>query len=386
MRIGNYFRGWRLSIAVAVFTGVILGAGTIDARDDDRDERGNWGAVFTLTNDPHGNQLAVFVRDAQGSLAAPVFVPTGGNGTGTGLGNQGALALGDDADYLYAVNPGSNTITVFQLGHRGPRAVQVIGSGGVRPISLTIYDDLLYVLNAGGATAGGADSIAGFEIGETGRLAPLPNSGAHLSAASTGPAQIGFNADGTVLTVTEKATNTISLFAVNKKGLPAGRKSVASVGKTPFGFAFTRDELLVVSEAFGGVPKASAVSSYELESATGSLEVISASVPTNQTAACWIAIPANGAYAYTSNTASRTLTGYEIAGSGKLTSLNANGITATTGAVPTDLIVLGNRVLYVLNSGDGSVGAYGIGAGGALTAGGAFGGLPRTAPTGLVVR
>lgn len=385
MRIGQFFRGWRLGVLAVVLTGLALGAGSGRAGDDDRDELGEWGAVFTLTNRSAGNELAVFERDGRGRLANPVFLPTGGKGTGTGLGNQGALALGDDSQYLYAVNPGSNTITVFQLGRRGARAVQVVNSGGTRPISLTVREDLLYVLNAGGGTAGGADSIAGFEIGDHGQLSPLRNSVALLSAANTGPAQIGFNSDGDVLIVTEKGTNTIDLFAVNKNGLPAGRKSVASNGKTPFGFAFTRDDLLVVSEAFGGAANASAVSSYDLDADAGLLKVISPSVPTTKTAACWIAIASNGEYAYTTNTGSGTVTGYKIGGSGKLAILNANGVTATTGAAPTDVVNLGNRGLFVLNSGDGTVASYAIGQSGALTASQTVGGLPTRA-TGLVVR
>jgi 6-phosphogluconolactonase (cycloisomerase 2 family) len=381
MRSVYPLQGWCLGVAAVVLTGLAVGA-----RDDDRDEPGDWGAVFALTNDPDGNELAVFVRDGQGRLAKPVFVPTGGRGTGGGLGNQGALALGDDSQYLYAVNPGGDTITVFHLGRRGPRAVQVVGSGGTRPISLTVSEDLLYVLNAGGAV-GGVDSIAGFEIAENGRLSPLQNSVAFLSAASAGPAQIGFNTTGNVLTVTEKATNTISLFAVNKKGLPAGRKSVASKGQTPFGFAFTRDDLLIVSEAFGGAANASAVSSYDLDEGTGSLEAISASVPTTQTAACWVATTAGGEHAYTTNTGSHTVTGYRVGGSGKLTILDADGVTAETGSAPTDLAVLGDRALFVLNSKDGTVGVYSIERGGALTPRQLAGGLDGSLhPTGLVVR
>ena len=388
MRIGTSLRSWNFRLVALFLIGLTLGIGAIHARDDDdRDERGEWGAVFTLTNDHAGNELAVFVRDAQGKLVAPVLIPTGGLGTGGGLGNQGAIALGSDSQYLYAVNPGSNTITVFQLGRNGPRAIQVISSGGKLPISLTINDELLYVLNAGGSVAGGTDSIAGFDIGENGKLTPKRNSVAGLSAVSTGPAQISFSPSGEVLVVTEKATNTITLFGVNNKGLPTARKSVASKGQTPFGFGFPRGELLVVSEAFGGGANASAVSSYRLDEETSSLRTISASVPTTETAACWIASTANGKFTYAANTGSRSVTGFQIGDTGKLSILNADGVTALTGATPTDLTILGNGVLYVLNNGAASVGVYSIDKNGALTAvQPGVAGLPLTHPTGLVVR
>jgi len=382
MRLTQQLRGWRVGILAAVAVTFLAGAGA----GDDRNGGDDLKAVFTLTNDPDGNELAVFARDAKGNLTKPVFVPTGGVGTGGGFGNQGALALSDDQKYLYAVNPGSDSITVFRLGHRA-RPVQVVESGGVRPISLTVYKDLLYVLNAGGATTGGEDTICGFAIGENGRLKQIKNSVQRLSAANTGPAQVGFNRSGDVLTVTEKATNKIALFAIDNKGLPTDRNILDSKGQTPFGFEYTRDDMLVVSEAFGGAPNASAVSSYQLDADDGTLTVISRSVPTKQSAACWIAITRNGEYAYTTNTGSNTVTGYKVSEQGKLTRLSANGITAKTGVAPTDMAVLGNQTLFVLNRNDGTVGVYSVEKGGALTDRQLVGGLDGLVrPHGLVVK
>ena len=49
------------------------------------------GAVYTLTNSPAGNAVKVFRTANDGSLSAAGEFPTGGTGTGTGLGSQGAL-------------------------------------------------------------------------------------------------------------------------------------------------------------------------------------------------------------------------------------------------------------------------------------------------------
>ena len=64
------------------------------------------GAVYMMTNAADGNQLAVFARDKQGLLEFPVFYNTGGNGTGGGLGSQGAIAMDAAGDTLYVVNAG----------------------------------------------------------------------------------------------------------------------------------------------------------------------------------------------------------------------------------------------------------------------------------------
>ena len=96
------------------------------------------GAVYTLTNSASGNAVAVFERDRDGSLTARGTVATGGNGTGAGLGSQGALILDDDR--LFAVNAGDNTISLLQVDRRGKvRLADVDPSGGARPISVTVH-------------------------------------------------------------------------------------------------------------------------------------------------------------------------------------------------------------------------------------------------------
>ena len=48
----------------------------------------------------------MFARDKQGLLEFPVFYPTGGTGTGGGLGSQGSIAMDAAGDTLYLVNAG----------------------------------------------------------------------------------------------------------------------------------------------------------------------------------------------------------------------------------------------------------------------------------------
>src|SRR5437763_748930 len=71
------------------------------------------GAVYVETNAAAGNAIAIFNRDNNGMLTTAGTVATGGLGTGSGLGSQGALALSDDNGWLFAVNAGSNDISVL---------------------------------------------------------------------------------------------------------------------------------------------------------------------------------------------------------------------------------------------------------------------------------
>ncbi len=185
--------------------------------------------------------------------------------------------------------------------------------------------------------------------------------------------------------VTEKATNTISTYVVEDNGLVRGPRTQPSSGPEPFGFAFSRRGTLVVSEAFGGAAGASAVSSYEVEE-SGKLEVVSASVGTTQTAACWVVITRDGRFAYTTNTGTATISGYRLSPDGALTLLAANGVNGTTGAGPIDMALSGSdRFLYNLNSGVGTISAFGVKADGSLTPQAGAVGLPAGA-NGLAAR
>ena len=91
------------------------------------------------------NEILVYRRDDDGDLRLTHRVDTRGRGTGVSLGNQGALALSKNGRRLYAVNAGSNDISVSAIGGNRPVLVQKLLSGGEQPISITLHDDLLYV-------------------------------------------------------------------------------------------------------------------------------------------------------------------------------------------------------------------------------------------------
>lgn len=365
----TYFKSnWRGFLLKAVVPAVValtsIGAATsAHASDDDS------GRVYTATNAVAGNEIVIYRRASNGSLSPAGHVATNGLGSGGGLGNQGGLVASKNGRWLFAVNAGSNEISVFSVRRGLPTLVDKVASGGTRPVSLTVHGDLLYVLNGGGA-----NNITGFSIGEWGKLTPIANSTKPLSAAATGPAQVQFTPDGDALVVTEKATNKIDIYAI-EDGIANGPAVRDSNGVTPFGFAFDKRGHLIVSEAFGGAPNQSALSSYKV---SGESSVISPSVKDGQSAACWVVVTKNGRYAYTTNTASGSVSGYRVAQDGSLTLLG-DGLTAVTGAGtgPIDAALSkSSQFLYVLNSGIGTVNGYRIEPDGSLSPIGNVGGLP----------
>src|SRR5436853_4508110 len=137
-----------------VFVAVSLAAcvDTTDSFDQDvQIDGGDRGlTAFVLDNSATRNAVIGFHRDrTTGLLARVAAFPTGGKGTAAGLGSQGALVLDDAGQHLFAVNPGSDEISVFEI--RGSALIlrDIVASGGANPISVTVRDDLLYVLNAG---------------------------------------------------------------------------------------------------------------------------------------------------------------------------------------------------------------------------------------------
>lgn len=363
-------------IGTAVVIAVTLGTSAPQARTSD-------GAVYTASNNPSGNQILMFDRNADGALTFVNAFNTGGTGSGNSLGNQGGIAQTTDGRFLLVVNAGSNDISVLETALTGLVVRDRKSSGGRRPISVTVSGRLVYVLN-NGAAAGSVDTVVGFRLSRDGGLTQIAGSTRALSAASVGPAQVELSPSGESLVVTEKATNRIDIFAVDDNGLLGASNSIAAAGQTPFGFAFGKHDEFFVSEAFGGAADASAISSYQVTDAAA-FAVVSASVPTTETAACWVTVAGDGRFLYTTNAGSGTVSGFSIRPDGTITRLDADGITGVTGGGVTDVTLSANgRYLYALRSGAGAISAFRVEEQGSLTFLGAFA-LPAGA-NGIVVR
>lgn len=326
-------------------------------------------AVFLMTNQAE-NAVIAFERFPNGTLAqrrtfltggAGDPVPQAGDRVTNPLGSQGSLILSDDGRYLYAANAGSNQISVFEVRKTSLRLIEVQGSGGVRPISLTARGNILYVLNEGGTA-----NVVGFTITPKGRLTWIPGSTRNVpQGAIADPAQIALNPNGKRLVVTEKGTNQIVTWGVRPDGLLKAPVVTPSNGITPCGFAFGAGHL-IVSEAAASVDGASSLSSYQFLSG-GVPEVVSASVPDLQTKACWVAVTLDEQFVYTSNTLSGEVSGYQLAADGTLTLLESEASTTSNVSYPTDIALSRDgQNLYVHLAGRKGIGVYEINPDGTL--------------------
>jgi 6-phosphogluconolactonase (cycloisomerase 2 family) len=319
--------------------------------------------VFVQTDNTAGNQVVAYRRAADGTLSFAATYNTGGLGgqlTGSvtdHLASQGSLTYDSRHSLLYAVNAGSDTVTVFVAhGHRLFRQ-QVISSGGRFPVSVAVHGNLVYVLNAlNGGSVRGYRVFAGrlFAIGGSKRLLHL-DPAASPQFVNT-PGQVAFSPDGSQLIVTTKANgNDVDVFGVRPGGTLTASPVVNSLpGTVPFALTFDPAGDLVITEA-----GPSALATFALHS-DGTITQIDA-VDTGQLAACWVT--SVGRRLFTSNTGSGNVSRFTSDAHGRLTLL---GQTTTDPGTVDSSATPDGRFLYVQTGGTGVLDEFSV-TGGTLT-------------------
>jgi 6-phosphogluconolactonase len=248
--------------------------------------------------------------------------------------------------------------------------------GGSEPVAVAQHGDLVYVVNAGGAS-----NVTGFRLRRSGDLDQIPHSTTFLTSGNSGASSLSFSPDGQTLLVTEKLTNNVDAFHVQADGTLGPIVVNPSAGPGLFGVLFAPNGIALATEtgAAGG-HNASAISSYAVQ-ANGMLSTVSASVPTLAAATCWHVVTPDGHYVYTSNPGTGTISGFSIASNGALTPISGTILaTLPSGSANLDIAVTADgKFLYTLDSGTGTVGIFAINADGTLNPLSEAGGLSAAA-------
>ncbi len=331
------------------------------------------GAVFAATNGVNQNKVLMYTRHENGTLTFVGDFRTGGRGEGginDPLQSQNSLFLSPDHRYLFAVNAGSSSISLFRVRESGLELVSVTHSEGGNPVSVAMHDDLVYVINFGGTY-----HTAGFWLRPWG-LEPIRNSKQPLSGLDTEPSTVAFSPDGSKLVLSERQTNKIDVFTVNPDGSISHPVFNNSAGIEPFGLQFTPSAVLLVTETNGGPPKLGSTSSYRIDD-DNSLDLVSSKVTSAGGATCWVAN--NGSHAWVSNTTSSSIGAYTVGADGTLSPLGVVAVQAATEptifppvnpptSFPLDLALSeDSRYLYVVFSALGKIIGYKTGPNGSLT-------------------
>jgi 6-phosphogluconolactonase (cycloisomerase 2 family) len=266
------------------------------------------------------------------------------------LASQGSLTYDRQANLLFAVNAGSNSISVFRVQRDSLALTQVVESNGEFPVSIAFHGASVVVLNGGGAA-----NVSGFRI-KDGRLHPVPDDTRSLGLTESdppaflqSPAEVGFTPSGRQLIVTGKTNNFVDVFSVG----PAGRLSASPTrtddASVPFAFAFSPGDQLDLVNAAGNVAPSHV-------RGDGMIAPDGPAVADGQTAACWIALA--GDHGFVANTGSNDVSAYRIGDNGHVSLIDATAATGIMGA--TDETTSDGRFLYVLSSLTSSVKVYAI--------------------------
>ena len=346
-----------LGAAAMAATGLLAGPANAEPRSQSEH------AVFVQTDETTGNHVVAYREADDGTLSLANTYATGGNGgiLPTSVidhtASQGAVTYDRQHRLLYAVNAGSNTVSVFAVRGTALALRQVVSSGGTFPVSIAVHGDLVYVANAqnGGTIQGYVEYGEHlFRIRDWNRPLGLDPT---LTTFTQTPGQVTFSPDGTQLLVTTKAnTNSIEVFNLNRFGRPAQTPVINTrPGAVPFAIAFDQRGHAVVADA-----GTASVTTLRLGH-SGTLTPLS-TVATGQRGTCWVI--RDGNFLFTTNPGGPSVTTLSVDGTSVPSVL---GSTTTDPGTVDPAISHDGRFLYVETGANGIVDEFRVNADGSLT-------------------
>lgn len=275
-------------------------------------------AVYFITNTEENSVVSIPIG-SDGLLTdhGVTFTETGGRGLG-GTGATGAPAMPDSLfsqgavtivdDLLFAVNAGSNTVSLFEISSEDPCKLTLIGSpkstGGEFPVSVTYSSELKIACAANG---GAVDGVSCFSVSRKTGLSILDAAPRPLGLGQKTPAmgptntigQVSFSKDSRSLLVTVKGTP-----AINNTGFIAvypvvhGSVSYTPIKSSPhgtsllFGIVPLDNELVIAADPSIGAATLK-IDPYSYIATSDPLIPVK-----NQTAICWTAYSSKVGSAY----------------------------------------------------------------------------------------
>ena len=317
------------------------------------------GAVYVQTN-AAPNEVIAFRRADDGSLDLIGSVATGGDGDGTPhLQSQGSVTLTGDGRHLLVTNAASDDLSVFSVAADGPIELRERVHTGATPRSVDERDGLVVVLNTG------EPGLVSFRLNAEG-IERVEGGDQGLDPSDADPAQVAFSPDGSMVVITQRGTDSLVAYEVTPEGTFGASSVVVSEGPTPYGFAFTSDGTLIVTEAFGAEKGAAAASSYTI--VEGSLMARTSSVGNGRSEICWAVVTPDERFAFTTNFADGAVSRYAIAADGSLSLEDATAGISVEGmpGLRDEALSRDGHFLYAIDADGGRIYGWSVSAEGAL--------------------
>jgi uncharacterized repeat protein (TIGR01451 family) len=315
------------------------------------------GFLYTITSDVSGNSINGFsVDEITGALTALSGFPVATGGSSLAANNTHILSLDRVNLRLYAINDGSDSLSVFSINRNTgalsalPFSPIALGSGSWRVVAVHPSGSPVVVGNST------ANTLASFQITATSATAA---SGSPFSTGTGVPFSIAFSQDGAFVYTGGALGNTFAGFAVNASNgvlTALGGSAFASGADFPSSYAtdpsgrlfmanFFDDQLRVFTTA-AGVPTAAPGNPYASGLASSAVAGI---------------LHPNGFYIVVDRNAKVGV--YQISGSGAATTLAAvAGSPFTPGGTSCSqgLLNQSGTFLYVLNGGTRNISRFAI--------------------------
>ncbi|KAL8654195.1 MAG: hypothetical protein Q9226_003529 [Calogaya cf. arnoldii] len=297
--------------ALATASAVVATPNAIKKSNPFKEKNGSTPKViYFMDNEAAGNSIVAMTVGADGMLSEGGRTPTGGKGA-SGIDGNTTMPAGPDAlfsqsaltvqgNWMVAVNPGSNTMTLFSIGTKDPTKLTMIGKPvdtmGEFPNTVAIsHKNKLACVGNTGAKAG----IACFSIHHREGLKPVAESQISFDLGQTTPPLGPFNTVSHVFFSEDE-----SMLLTTVKGDPMkdptkrGFLSMLSVRKGGADARDTRSSPPGTSVLFGSVIVPGTKDIFATDAAFGAATISTEGTPSvsrnvtieNQFATCWAAL------------------------------------------------------------------------------------------------
>lgn len=291
--------------------------------------------AYVLSNSATAGQNSVigYTRATDGSLAEMPASPFLTGGTGVANPSQGlgpddvdfAVATSADHRRLFAVNPGSNTIAVFDIAENGaltPISGSPFSSNGINPVSVAVDGNYLLVVNKAQDPAQPTAQLPNYTtlaIAADGSLSPVPGAkvetvaGASPQLALLAPSKSLFFGADFMAPLAPSPAGSLRSFKLASDGTftpapgtPLNIPGDSAMSRLVLGLAVHPTQNIL----YVGFVTQDKLGVYNFDSGTGAL-TFQTSVLNSGHAICWITTNATGSAVYTVNTADNSMSWYD---------------------------------------------------------------------------
>lgn len=313
------------------------------------------------------NAVIALVNDGAGNLSPLAGSPFATGGTGVGPASNpmvdaqwdsdGEVMINPQGTLLFAVNGHSNNVSAFKINADGSLSAVAgspFASGGTQPASIAYKDNalgngtsMMVVVNKDSdpLQTSTTPNYVTFTVGAGGVL-HLNNGSTYTITAGASPSMaLWRRGAGEGFIGVEFMAGTISSYSLNRQGVMANVNSVTLPAPSPAGVGAVMNPN--VKGLYLTLPPDHAVGVYSYDN-TGKLSFVKTANNAGL-AICWAAVNAAGTRLYTAETASGTMSVYDISNAKSPVQLQHLTVSGT-GALPDHMKVdPTGKFLYVLD-------------------------------------